>query len=374
MGAEPGGAGERTPAQRVLNCLPWVPGSPGRRQRSRRRRRPRTSRRGTTTTSSRRPRRTRRRGASTTPRTPRRRRTRSVCRATPINPTTGSAGIRFDDVPSAARARGSVRGTARRAPRPRVPPPARAGVTLAKNPPIVGSASAPTQTQWPPALKAYVERCFESAPLERALAANRHRRAEAGHRGRHESGRALDHRLGREGAPLSAPGAGAPRAPPRPPRLSRARGGSRSWSRSVPPRVPRRSTGAREGTPRSCRRKKRFPATKRRSGAAARRGRRVAKEARKRRRRRKRPTENAIAKYVFRDRRQTARVGRVFFRWRTTPSSRNARDASGGSGTAPLKARRKPRRRRRRRGARGYRTCGSRRRRLRSSSRPTRLC
>ena len=40
---------------------------------------------------------------------------------------------------------------------------ARAGVTLAKNPPIVGSASAPTQTQWPPALKAYVERCFESA-------------------------------------------------------------------------------------------------------------------------------------------------------------------------------------------------------------------
>ena len=44
--------------------------------------------------------------------------------------------------------------------------------------------------------------------LERALAANRHRRAEAGHRGRHESGRALDHRLGREGARLGA-GAGA---------------------------------------------------------------------------------------------------------------------------------------------------------------------
>ena len=87
------------------------------------------------------------------------------------------------------------------------------------------------------------------------------------------SGRALDHRLGREGAP--AFGAGHParsaRGALRDFRLGRER--VRSWSVLVPvlvpPRVPRRSTGAREGAtflpP-----EKRFPATKRRSGAARR--------------------------------------------------------------------------------------------------------
>ena len=189
----------------------------------------------------------------------------------PSTPLRDRRASRFDDVSSAARARGSVRGTARRAPRPRVPPPRTRGCDVGEESAHRGvglRADSNAVASRAQGVRRAVFRVGES--LERALAANRHRRAEAGHRGRHESGRALDHRLGREGAP--AFGAGRRRRECRRALRdfrARKRGGSRSRSRSESHR------GSQEGL-RAPERVRHVPVAgrrgfRRRSGAAERR-------------------------------------------------------------------------------------------------------